>query len=699
MLKNTYILGFLCFVLSCPIYAQQSKGKAPLKKCDAGPDILNIYSVNSTRARLQFWGANVFGIDATVYDERGRLMVSASIVPTSSDITVPLNNLNPGAYKLRLSASNCQGFSEKMFSVPVVAAKKAAYTNPYVKVIAKGYAKHLDIVITGSPSNWIINDLADEVPAKGYEFRYMVNGALLLQSTPLKNYRYQSNHPLRILKMQTKPGLTSLAKWSEGERNYFFDPQAGTAFSENVTAGIYTAVFRDANSAPGFIDPIPEKYDPEKQLTGWLDYAPDMKLPKGHFWIAKRGESSVETAFKKGVTHLSNYQLPWENLGQVDALKKAGLTYNDVPRTEHFMNLPKTGVDKWSGGFNTKYWPRGPLKEQEAKSQADQTDLGHAIWIGETMEGASTMAPGEAMWGYFYKRLRERYQETYGARHIPYMIAHNYFNFWPDAFTRPVDSFPKTDFSPGGTLASTNLITEAIYINAPDHLNGTLFGSLYRMELFKRMGYNAGVFLFGVHEWKPNNSYQYTYPGGLYYFQDKMPLEPNLVIAYAFFSQLFGNLYVEWGGSGKQSTRNWDDPSGNWYPDEAPTSQPGFPYVAKEGQPSYHGYNGSSDLSYFGIKLYHDSFAKVDGGVKKFLKFRIDGKEWILPDKVEGVNIVDAHYDRRGIVLSQSKGGHVAWVYVNPYADNLAHQLEVVMPDGRIVKKTVAGDGVHVAFQ
>lgn len=692
-----------------------AQGVKKLKKCDAGPTILQIYAVTPTRARVQFFGNNVFGLDANVFDMQGRRVATAAIVPQSPEIVVPLNNLKPGNYKLRLSGNTCEGVSEKIFTVGAATAARSVPGAKEVKFITKGNPKHLDVVITGTSGNWVINDQAPVVPPAGYEFRYLINSVLITQSTPLKNYRYQSNSPLRVLKMQTKPGLENTSRWSDKDRNYFFDTEAGKPFTDNVTGAFCTVAFNvpQATGAAGFANPVPQTYTPATQLTAWADKAPDMSLPKGHFWVAPKGEWTIPFMFKKGVTHISNFQLPWNNIPEVERLKRSGVTYNDVPRIEAFMDLKPNANDRVVNGYNLKYWPNGPLSEKEAIEKANRTDIGHALWIGETMEGVSYMPPGEAMWKHFYARLRERYQADFGARKIPYLIAHNYFMFWPDEFKLgknarereekkrmfkiPVADYPKTDFRPGGTLSFTNLIMESIYLNAPDDQVGTLFGSLYRMELFRRMGYNAGVFLFGVHEWKPNNLYQYVYPDGEYYFYDKLPLEPNLIISYAFLSQIYGNIYVEWGGSGKQSSRNWDDGKGLWHPDGAILPQPGFPHVAKQGQgqPGYHGYTGSSDLSYFGIKLYNDTFGQVDGGVRKYLRFRVDGKAWITPDTASGPNIVDAHYDRRGIVFSQSKNGKTAWFYVNPYADNLAHKLEVILPDGKAITEIVAGNGVH----
>jgi hypothetical protein len=697
-----------------------------LKDCDAGPRIMEIYNATPQGTNVTFHGFNVFGLDAKVFDEKERLVSSTSIVPERPEIFVRFSAvLNPGNYKLRLSGNTCNGQSEMAFTNLSVSARAAARLKDAGEVhyIARGYSEHLGVVITGTPGNWVINDTARLRPESGYEFRYMINAVVLTQGTALKNYRYQSNSPLRIWKMKTKIGLSSVNQWSDGERNHYFDPEAGKVFDDNVTAGFCTVVFKvsgKTDNANNFIPPVPSNYDPSGQNSVWADIAPDMKLPKGHFWVANRGDWSIETVMKKGVTHISNYQLPWkENLKEVQRLTAAGVTYNDVPRPEAFMNLKPSGDDKWVNNYNLKYWPNGPLNEKEAIEKANQTDDGHALWISETMEGNSYMPKEQPMWGYYYKRLRERYEAKFGAAGIPYLIAHNYFMFWPNEFklgdrngerearkklfSTPLAQFPNTEFRPGGTLSSTNLIVEGVYINAPDMQNGFLYNSLFRMELFKKMGYHAGVFLFGVHEWKGNNAVFYAYPDGKYYRKEKLPLDPNVIIAYAFLSQIYGSVYVEWGGQGKQVSagKNWDTQwgTGSWYPNGSLAARDGFPHVVKLGQPSYTGYNGSSDLSYFGIKLYNDTFAKVEGGEKKYLKFRVDGAGWINPNQIEGENIVDAYYDQRGFVLSETKNGKTAWFYINSFADNTAHKLEVELPNGKILTETVAGNGVHVRVE
>ncbi|HEV7381257.1 MAG TPA: hypothetical protein VGN64_15775, partial [Dyadobacter sp.] len=259
------------------------------------------------------------------------------------------------------------------------------------------------------------------------------------------------------------------------------------------------------------------------------------------------------------------------------------------------------------------------------------------------------------------------------------------------------EKLPKTNFSPGGSLSSTTLIPEAVYLNAPDAQVGQVYESAYRMFLIRQMGYETGIFLFGVHEWRPNNLYQYQYPEGSFYTYYKLPLDPNVVIANGFIAQVFGRLYIEWGGSGKTSNKNFDPEwfKGLWFPKGADQPQDGFPYYAKPQTASYAGYTGSSDLSYFSQKLYNDTFGKVTGGTKKFLKYKLDGGKWISPSQFSAEEIVDAYHDKRAFVYSETSNGSTAWFYLNSFSDNKLHTLEVELPSGKIVKAQVSGNGIH----
>ncbi|WP_439585402.1 hypothetical protein [Dyadobacter bucti] len=686
--------------------------------CKGGPELLAISGISSNALTAVFFGEDVYEISWKIMDSASKIIRSGDIKPTANELGISFDALPVGRYILAFKGKSCASAeSKKTFAISenIVSSPGARSAGSGRKIITQGFPDHMDISVSGRPGDWVIDDFAQPFLEKGYEFRYMVNAHLFTQNVPLTNYRFQSDGPLRIWKMKTKIGLESVNKWSDRENNYYYSTTAGVPFSYNSSAAIHTSVLGNAQAGPrtSFAQIVPQEYNPRYQGTQWADFAPDMKLPAGNFWVASLGEWSIDLLRRKGVTHFSHFQLPWKNPGEVARLKDAGQTYNDVPRIEHFMHLSEQGPDKWQDGYNLKYWPNGPLNENEAIKKANEADISDAIWITETLEGNSTMPQDKDMWRHFYRRLRERYEERFGKRNIPYLICHNYFQFWPGSVSLssgrqasknlmrlPLSELPTKNFTPGGTLQSTNLIMEAVYLNAPDIQNEAVYQSLFRMELIKKMGYKAGVFLFGVHEWFPNNFYQYNYEDGKYFNRDKIPLDPNTIIAYAFLSQIYGNLYVEWGGSGKNSGRDFDLQwsSGLWYPNAASKPQEGFPHYLKPGGKHYNGYTGSPDLSYFGIKLFNNTFGKVHGGQKEYLKFRIDGGKWLQPSQDLADEIVDAFHDQRGFVLSQTKDSKTAWFYINSFADNLEHRIEVELPDGRIVEDIVAANGIHAAL-
>ncbi|PWJ55561.1 hypothetical protein CLV98_11337 [Dyadobacter jejuensis] len=721
LLAQWYLLGpysafdFHRWGISSPNQYLSSSPFAGKDPCEFGPKIMEIFNITPQGARVTFHGVNVFGLNYKVYDPSNQLLTSANLKPTSSLITIGYPRLQPGKYRLVLSATTCEGKSEKYFTIPHDDATKnsrlQASNRP--QWITKGMDEHLDLRITGEPGNWLLEDFSSPALEDGYEFRYMINSDLVKQSTPLHQYPYQSDSPIRVWKMKTKTGLESVNRWSDKVMNYFFSTDAGKTFSYNVTAGIYTGIFPKGPSKE-FIDPIPDGYDPNLKTSQWADLLPPFKLPKGHVFFVNRGEWPVNTMLSQGVTHISHFQLPWEDINEVHRLKQAGLTYFDVQRLENFLQLkPTNGPDDYSKGYNKRWWPHGPFDQQTSIQKANEIQALDAVWIGETLENASWIQQDVPMWGWFYKRLRERYEAEFGSRDIPYYICHNYFQLNRDLITKGREKAKRIIRQPesesglgvylkGGTLTSTNLITTSVYLGAPDDQVGSVYKDIYDMILNKSMGYEAGIFLAGFHEWKPNNLFAYHYPEGTFYTYSKLPLDPNVIINYAFLSQVYGKVFVEWGGAGKQTRRDFSPQwaKGLWFPDGTHSPQEGFPYYSKDDG-YYSGYNASIDLSAFGIRLYTESFGRLQGnaGSRQYLPFRIDKGPWIQPAQEAADEVVDAYYDRRGFVYSQSKGGKTAWFYLNSFADNKKHLLEVKLPNGRIESRTVAGNSVHVTIE
>jgi len=683
--------------------------------CKAGPKLMAITNVTPSYLNGQFYGNDVFRISWFIKDAKGNLVRKGEIAPTSSNPLITFDALNSGNYMLIYQGKSCvSAQSTGKFVIPAgfnAANARTASAPNMPQTVAKGMDEHMKLTFTKSGDAQMITDISTPPVGNGYELRYMIGAEVITSSTPLNSYLAGGTNPLRILKLKTKKGLDNTNHWSDRDNDSYYSTTAGEGFSYNTSASFHTIVFPGATNASGFINPIPVKYNPSIQNNQWADIAPDMKLPTGHIWIAAPDAWGIEKVIAKGVTHIPHHLLPWSDGAKVVRLKESGITYNNVPRTETFMHLTPKGEDKWVDGYNLKYWPTGPLNREQAIQKANEADISDAIWIGETMEGESFMPAEQPMWGHFYKRLKERYAEKWGARNIPFFIGHNYFMFWPGEMSLgqgnsrehykallrlPADKLPKTNFSPGGSLSSTTLIPEAVYIGPPDIQQSQVYQSIFRMQLVKNMGYDAGIFLFGVHEWRPNNLYQYDYPDGKFFVPNKLPLDPNVIIANGFIAQIYGKLYVEWGASGKAKAKTFEDwTQGFWFPNGANSPQPGFPHFKKAGDDSYFGYTGSSDFSYFSQKLYNDTFGQVTGGIRKYLKFRIDEGKWINPSQATAEEIIDAYYDQRGFILSETKNGRTAWFYLNSFADNLPHALEVELPNGALTKVTVAGNGIH----
>lgn len=604
-------------------------------------------------------------------------------------------------------------------------------------LITKGLPEHLDVVLSDDGEYVIINDLASSDVKSPYEFRYLAGAEVIKQGTPLKNYKFAANNGMWIVKFKTKIGLDTINRWEDvGDGNTYYDKDAGQSFSWNSTAGVQTGVFVKNQVQGGFKQQIPSNYKPESKMPQWADIAPNLKLPNGHMFFLNRGDWSIEQVLQKGVTHISHYQIPRPNGDESYALelKEKGITYNDVPVMPQIFNLPDTGIDNWVNGYNTRYWVNGPLSDEEAISQAKRHVWLDALWIGETMEGNYYMPVDKHMWVPFYKQLKKQYQEKFGSRNIPWYICHNYFMPWPtqynlgqesskqeykDLLRLPLDKMPRSNFSPGGSLSETTLIMEAVYPGAPDIQQSSVLDTIYKMNVIRKLGYEAGIFLSSVFEYKPNNHFENVFEDGKYYEQGKIPLDPNLLIAFTFYSQRWGKVFVEWGGPGKVNggrifnSKTFEPTlwykNGSTTPDissKNPDTNDIFKYIsspnfhhAKDGGIGYYGYSGGTDLASLGEQLYADTWGKLESGKEQFLKFRIDNGNWISPENKQMDDVVNARYDKRGLVDSISLNGEICWNYQNCFGDNKWHNIDVELPNGRIVSERVSGNGIHVKVQ
>jgi hypothetical protein len=603
--------------------------------------------------------------------------------------------------------------------------------------VTEGYKEHLDITVRDSADVRIINDIApDARDDQGkYIYRYLINGYKKDTDTRLKNYIVAGNNPLRVLvgKLNRQYKAEGFNKWGTGQPSEYGEQQpdgswtgwfkrdAAESFSNNTSYAFKTFVAKGAQAA-GFLNHIPQSYDPSTQNVQWADIAPDMTFPKGHFWVGEWTRFGIDKVFSKGVTHLTHHSLPWnpaDGNKEVIALKRAGKTYNNVPRIENIFNVSFNGNnDLWPNSTSKGWWPTPDgLDKESTLKRASEVDASDALWIGEPSENVSWQPNSSPMFGWFYPELRKRYEQNFGERGIPWEICHNYFwlggeylgkegkgaDYFKSLFRLSPEQLPRTEFSPGGTLSSTTLIVDGVYLGAPDLVLDHSINLVFRLEYFKQMGYHSGIVLVGTHETRPNSRYKFEYEDGTYYKEDRIPLDPNVHIAAGFLAQVHGNVYVEWFGETKVTTgKNWDGNwlKGDWYPKGSNHPQNNqFTHIRKDGEDIYRTYTGSPEYSYFGQALYQKTFGQTDGGSTKFLRHRIDGGNWINPGDFKIDEVIDAWTQKRGYVYSQTKAGKTAWYYLNSYADNNWHTLDVELPNGQIVSHKVAGNGIHAKIQ
>ena len=489
------------------------------------------------------------------------------------------------------------------------------------------------------------------------------------------------------------------------------------------------SIFSHAQTTLNWERSVPLAFNPVSQTSQWADVAPDMQLPSGHIYvnIASKKGWTQDLIFRKGVTHWTQGAV--EDEGGNDAMRARFPTkmYNNVPRTEGMMGLYDAGPDADGGGYNLKWWPNGPFNEQKAREVGQTRDITPRLWIGENMEGSSYMPYDKPMWGWFYEELIKRFENQKAQDGIPYYVAHNYYWLFggvdgmPNPYslgeataaqhkalysTDPSIWQPKTAFHNGNTLSKTNLVVLGVYMNVPDLTPDAVFADLHRMEFIKKLGKSAGIFLFGVHEWRPNWGWGIRYPEGTLIRKDKLRLDPNFHMAYAFFAQEYGHVFVEWGVVPHQvaSKAPLDEYPGImaggdfWYPNGQTVAQPGFPHYGAYNAPNKFNFGGG-DWSHWGTFLWQKTFGQVASGSPYYCKFRLNNGSWVERE-ANGADVVDAYFQKRGIVRCRISGNKIAIMYYNPYADNTRRTIEIQDPvdPSRTYTTTVCGNGIHATL-
>lgn len=634
----------------------------------------------------------------------------------TSGVSLVIADVTPG-HNFKIDVGS---LTANLFIPPPVEAGEA-----FPIILSHAMPIHIQIEITGSSMNWVFNDRSTYGVNDPYEFTYRIGGEVLRQSTPLTNYQWRSNCPVRIIKAVIKKSAAGLWQWADAN-GITLDDTVSPGFTYNESVVYVNLIFQGGES--DFVNPILPGMNPSQGQVQYMDIAPDCVLPHGHGWIIQKGIYTLDDILEKGATNIPNGQLPWDtSIADVIQMENDGLSYSDVPLNNVLLGLPRnesipeTFISNppgqgWPYTYNPQVYPNGPLTESESIAAANQTGaVHHAMHVGESEEGWPAISSHWPMWRWFYAQVKQLKINRFTARGIAHWTCHNYFTIgtppvWTlggmgkaaqkTAFNRPFADWEFTQFSPGGTLVDTDMICQAVYLGAPDK-ESAVYASVYFMEVARKAGKKGCMFYAEVHEWRPNNHGSVPYPDGIFYRQGKVPVDPSDTINYSFLGHVHGHVTIHWAAKPKVDNRFMDP---NWnYGDiffangsSEPSAMPYYQYM--EAGRRYFGYNGMEDIFNMGVLLFAQTFAQVEGGVSRFLKFRIDGGSWITPSNNQMDDLIDAFYDKRGYVYSREKDGLLAFYYVNQYGAGTQHILEVQNPHNSSIvwSGRVSANMVHV---
>lgn len=225
-------------------------GDLPL--CDVGPFISGAvtYVAASGNDLLQFLlNANaVYSFKwrvknslSAVVDSGVLSMVDGSLNPvfTPSNVPqIPLSaDLDPGNYTLEIQGNSCRSAAGWTAGSPFTVLDDSEEPEPPIvtgpitpKLEQFSFKEHIDIQIGGSDGDWTINDMAVEIPGAGYENLYDINSTLRLRGGQLRNFKYEQNRTLCIVRYMIRIGEPDLSRLGQGATDLI------QHFSSNATS-------------------------------------------------------------------------------------------------------------------------------------------------------------------------------------------------------------------------------------------------------------------------------------------------------------------------------------------------------------------------------------------------------------------------------------------------------------------------------
>ena len=453
---------------------------------------------------------------------------------------------------------------------------------------------------------------------------------------------------------------------------------------------------------------ISDQYDPRTGRVQWADFISPNSMPTGKVFIMRKNEWSTQQVFQRGMTHLSKYEILHLSQAEQDQfLGPNGKGFNDVPTTPEVLMLPRIGADvwlpndsSWPNMLNGAYFPNGqPLTEQQGADKGNIADLRYPVNVLETKENWHAVSSHWPFWRPFFQNWYNRLVARFGADNV--MLAYNYLDgfinniLWmnrqeaKDLLRKPLNQWPGNQMLPGGTLEFTNTGCYPLYLGAIDRVRWETFNLAYSCMVAHKAGKKQVAYWANIHEQRPNN-YHYYNPlpnGGKFARMDKVPVSPNTVITLTSVAYIFGDGNIGWGFTGKISgEKRWSQPwlQGSelyWKPGEENTSDLSqFPYLTPSDREYYTCYTGVEDVMAMTTEALNNTWGLTHGGVKGFLKVRVNGGSWINPVNADADDLVNAQYDQHIAGYYQLKNNVLSYWLCDPYADNTTRLIEFEHP-------------------
>lgn len=658
--------------------------KPRLEPCEEGPEIKEILSASESAIDLRFHGVKVEGLDLKISSDRG-VGRSGSLRPGSNVISYQYEKLPAGQYMIQLFGNTCAGASKMVGfkieakstgqvtppkeipgnTLPDYGGDRTGNDSPDFHFIGQTDTNWMKIQVTGTPGNWILNDIAPNAPPKGYEDeRYLINDVEIRGQGRLKDYKYLSNGVLTITKHFVNPALPGLGYWQDDNRWR----GGGATFSSRSDVGCQAVIYFEADdSKPGLAwnDQTPAWWK-GTPVPSAFTAAPAMRLPLGKYMTFdyQLVGTSDEDRMARGET--------FTKFNKVDSL-----------RSNWVLNTDGAGIENEKGS------------REDFRRYADRLPL-TGTFSFQTGESSRVVPDVSDRLRWMVERLMERYKQSGRA---DFLLGAGYGGYdyqvngeWPEhgvvtvaekrkAFSS-VDEIFNRDSYLRFYKGTVNTIYLKNYGTSPSNPTANL-QRVAKNELVKRAGFKAIMFGWEMYEapgqtgWARGFGWQHDLPKGGRVVTQGMSVQAfDDAQANAFASLYWGDGFRIWGVDKINNNPATVYRVGNYYGLNTVTISAGakLETTPEGGYPAEPG--SSLDAIYIGAYTYNQCRI-TEGGEKRYNAFTLAGTSY--PAEPDGADALVANSQKRGVLSVRTLGDNATIVFWDPFASNVWKQLSTVI--------------------